>query len=58
MGNMTEDQLFGEKDIEKENEVLKEENRKLRLVLYAYEELMQKYWIDLKNVKTKVMIDE
>ena len=55
---MTEDQLFGEKDIEKENEVLKEENRKLRLVLYAYEELMQKYWIDLKNVKTKVMIDE
>jgi len=55
---MTEDQLFGEKDIEKENEVLKEENRKLRLVLYAYEELMQKYWIDLKNVKTKVMFDE
>ena len=55
---MTEDQLFGEKDIEKENEVLREENRKLRLVLYAYEELMQKYWIDLKNVKTKVMFDE
>ena len=55
---MTDDQLFGEKDIEKENEVLKEENRKLRLVLYAYEELMQKYWIDLKNVKTKVLFDE
>lgn len=55
---MTEDQVFGEKDIEKENEVLREENRKLRLMLYAYEELMQKYWIDLKDVKMKVMFDD
>ena len=27
---MTEDQLFGEKDIEKENEVLRDENKRLQ----------------------------
>ena len=27
---MTDDQLFGEKDIEKENEVLRDENRRLQ----------------------------
>jgi len=55
---MTEDQLFGEKDIEKENEVLREENRRLRLLVSAYEDLTQKYFVDLRKVKTKVMFDE
>ena len=55
---MTEDQLFGEKDIEKENEVLRDENRRLRLIVSAYEDLTQKYFVDLRKVKTKVMIDE
>ena len=58
MGNMTEDQLFGEKDIEKENEVLRDENRRLRLLVSAYEDLTQKYFVDLRKVKTKVMFDE
>lgn len=55
---MTEDQLFGEKDIEKENEVLRDENRRLRLIVSAYEDLTQKYFVDLRKVKTKVMFDE
>ena len=55
---MTDDQLFGEKDIEKENEVLRDENRRLRLIVGAYEDLTQKYFVDLRKVKTKVMIDE
>ena len=55
---MTEDQLFGEKDIEKENEVLRDENRRLRLIVSAYEDLTQKYFLDLRKVKTKVMFDE
>lgn len=58
MGNMTEDQLFGEKDIEKENEVLRDENKRLRLIVSAYEDLTQKYFVDLRKVKTKVMFDE
>ena len=55
---MTEDQLFGEKDIEKENEILRDENRRLRLIVSAYEDLTQKYFVDLRKVKTKVMFDE
>lgn len=55
---MTEDQLFGEKDIEKENEILRDENRRLRLIVSAYEDLTQKYFVDLRKVKTKGMFDE
>jgi len=55
---MTDDQLFGEKDIEKENEILRDENRRLRLIVSAYEDLTQKYFVDLRKVKTKVMRDE
>lgn len=55
---MTDDQLFGEKDIEKENEILRDENRRLRLIVSAYEDLTQKYFVDLRKVKTKVMFDE
>lgn len=55
---MTDDQLFGEKDIERENAVLRDENRRLRLIISAYEDLTQKYFVDLRKVKTKVMFDD
>ena len=45
-------------DIEKENEILRDENRRLRLIVSAYEDLTQKYFVDLRKVKTKVMFDE
>ena len=58
MTDMTDDQLFGEKDIERENEILRDENRRLRLIISAYEDLTQKYFVDLRKVKTKVMFDD
>lgn len=55
---LTDDQLFGEKDIERENEILRDENRRLRLIISAYEDLTQKYFVDLRKVKTKELFDD
>jgi len=58
---MTDDQLFGEKDIERENEVLRDENRRLqgkikRLNAFIVSKDLAIEYLEWKY--GKVMIDE
>ena len=58
---MTDDQLFGEKDIERENEVLRDENLRLQGRIKRLNAFLVEQGLAIEYVKWnkgKVMIDE
>lgn len=52
---MTDDQLFGEVNLEERIMELENENKKLKLVIATYEDLTQKYFISLTECKRGVL---